>query len=138
MFLTADLHAALTPTHGAQADKERYMALRARLEHFVTSPVITKGYVKPLRPRADCVWEIVDRRPKPSLRVFGLFATKDVFIATNCQRRSALGPIGTPQWTTEIRQSRFQWRSLFEENSEVQFEPMLGRLDEVITGAVYV
>lgn len=138
MFLTSDLSAVLAATHAEQADKARYMALHARLEHFVTSPFITTGYIKPLRPQSDCVWEIVNKSPKPSLRVFGLFATRDVFVATNHQLRSVLGAAGTPQWKQEIRQARFEWRRLFQEDMEVQFEPLFGRMDEVISGAVYV
>ena len=138
MFLTADLSAALAATNLGQAEIFRYMALRARLEHFVTSPVITKAYLKPLRPEADCVWEIVNRSPKPSLRVFGLFATRDVFVATNHQLRGALGGIDTPQWKQEIRQARSEWRRLFQDDKVIRFDPLRGRLDEVISGAVYV
>ena len=46
--------------------------------------------MKPLRKRADEVWEIRSRAPSPSIRLFGRFAMPNVFIGTNWEYRSFL------------------------------------------------
>ena len=138
MFLVPTLHAKLMCSREDDIEKRRYVALRASLEKFVTNANLESSYLKPLSPKADCVWEIVNKKPRPSLRVFGLFATRDVFIATNHQVRGFLGARGNPAWSEEIRRAVFEWRQLFHEHQQTPFRPLRGTLDEVISGAVHV
>lgn len=132
MFLVPAFYDELTAKHSAVAETARYMALQARLEIFVSDNPITSTYLKPLRPLQDGVWEVVNKKPNPSLRVFGLFATRDVFIGTHIQLRNVLGGLGHPQWKAEIRRARFEWNQLFD------CGPLIGELRQVVTGAVYV
>jgi len=132
LFLTPELCNSLLTKHAEDAVTRRYVALRARLETFVTSEVLTNSFLKPLKPYRNRVWEIVDRPPRPSLRVFGLFVSRDVFLATNHQRRSVLGEFASPEWKLAMRTARYEWRRRFIE------EPMPGTIDQVISGAAHV
>lgn len=138
MFLVPSLHTALTMKHEDERETQRYMALKASLERFVTNIHLESTYLKILRPHSDRVWEIVNKRPRPSLRVFGLFASRDVFIATNLQLRSVLGAVGNPAWKQEIRLAVFEWRQLFHKEQVMPLDPLEGNLDQVISGAVRV
>ncbi|MGB6451481.1 MAG: hypothetical protein WBE92_12080, partial [Steroidobacteraceae bacterium] len=133
IFLTRELYEAVHGQHSSDAETTRYAVLQAQLEVFVGDEVIASSYMKPLSPRNKGVWEIKNKRPKPSLRVFGLFASRDVFIGTHHQLRPPLGRFGTPMWKEQIRVARYQWRQLFGDS-----EPLIGELNEVISGAVYV
>ena len=70
--------------------------LDADLEHFVVSPEIDPKYLFHLYPSQDCVWEIRSVRDDPSIRVLGMFAAKDVFVATNFALREDLGGWQSP------------------------------------------
>lgn len=65
-------------------------------------------------------------------RVFGLFASVDVFIGTNFQLRNALGRFDSIEWKAASRLARHLWRELF------NTDPQLGELYELVTGAKYV
>jgi hypothetical protein len=133
IFLRHELHQTI---FGEQTNAEhtvRYMALCARLEMFIGDEVIASSCMKPLVPYRKGVWEILNKKPNPSLRVFGLFAARDVFIGTHHQLRSALGGFNTPMWKEEIRRVTHEWNQLFE-----GIDPLVGKLHEVISGATYV
>ena len=130
MYLLPDLHNAINASYPDAKDKDRYNSLWADLERFVTGQPITDAYLRPLRPYRNRVWEIRSKMPRPSIRVFGLFASRDVFIGTSHQVRNVLT---RPEWTEAIRFARFQWRQLFGET-----EAQLGQLHELVTGATYV
>ena len=132
IFVLPELHDLMVGPHSDRSDANRYAALRARLEVFIGGDPITNTYLKALRPTRNGVWEIVNKKPKPSLRVFGLFVTRDVFIATHHQRRDVLGGFQTPMWKEEIRRARHEWTQLFNN------APLLGALHEVVSGAIYV
>jgi hypothetical protein len=133
MFLTTELNRYLTARYAVRSHQERYIALQARLEVFVSGDPITNHYLKPLDPISDGVWEIVNKKPRPSLRVFGLFVCRDVFIATHHQVRPDLGKRGTPQWKREVRRALHEWKCLFDSEA-----PVIGKLHEVATGVIYV
>jgi hypothetical protein len=132
IFLVPEFHDVLVATHLDPIDATRYIALQARLEMFLGDEQIASSYMKALRPLRKGVWEIVNKKPNPSLRVFGLFATRDVFIGTHHQLRNVLGGFNTPMWKEEIRRAGAEWRNLFDA------EPLIGRLHEVVSGVVYV
>ena len=46
-------------------------------------------------------WELISRRPKPSLRVFGRFAKPNVFVGTHVQPRKGLGGMNSAQFEHE-------------------------------------
>jgi hypothetical protein len=94
-------------------EKDRYNSLQADLEVFLTGLPITDSYLCPLRPLPRCVWEIRSKVPKPSIRVFGLFASRDVFVGTNHQLRNALGRFNSIEWKEASRIARYEWGRLF-------------------------
>lgn len=67
-----------------------------------------------LCPHEDGIWEIRDVRPKPSLRILGSFAQKDVFIALAPYERSELGGKGSEEWTNALQNYKAQWTELFD------------------------
>jgi len=71
--------------------EKRVAELRADLEVFVEGRIIDPKYLFLLYPAADCVWEIRSVRSNPSIRVLGLFAKRDIFVATNFAFREDLG-----------------------------------------------
>jgi hypothetical protein len=87
--------------------------LAADLEVFVEARTIDPKYLFLLYPANDAVWEIRSGREQPSIRVLGLFAWKDVFVATNHALREELGGWESREWKTVKRAARAEWRRLF-------------------------
>jgi hypothetical protein len=94
----------------------RWKHVRADLERFVAGGIIVvgdEGYMKPLEPVEDEVWEIRCIDPNPSVRIFGSFAEKDVFIALGKRYRQDLAEKSSQAWAEAIRECKADWRSLF-------------------------
>jgi hypothetical protein len=97
-------------------DEIRWNRVRADLDWFVEGGLILvtdDGYMKPLDPESDGVWEISCRNPKPSIRVFGGFTEADVFAALTWRYRTPLGKKGSPEWAEAIRECKAEWRKKF-------------------------
>jgi hypothetical protein len=119
--------------------------LRAWIDGFTKGRRITVGSgksrhadMKVLDPRTEEVWEL-RKRDKPSTRIFGRFAMKDVFIATNIRTTRDLfslqwvtrGYSRWPVWQKEIRKCKAVWRSLF-----LSYEPLSGEtIDDYLSNA---
>jgi hypothetical protein len=104
-----------------QRKLDRWLTARAILEAFVDGRWMTiktrpksKGQLAMLSPHADEIWEIRDIRPKPSLRILGSFAEKDVFIALAPYERSELGARDSTEWVTALQLYKLQWSWLFD------------------------
>ena len=123
--------------------EERCGDLRADIDHFVEGKLLTvaaksyKGHtsqLKRLEPAKDEVWEIRSRDPKPSIRVFGRFADKDLFVALNWRLRVDLGKIGTREWRNARLECKTEWKKLF-----LAYEPKSGdHLHDYISNIVLV
>ena len=113
MFVGEALQEMLESPEGDEEWEERVGKLRADLELFVTSKKIDPKYLFLLYPSRDCVWEIRSVRDAPSVRVLGLFAQKNVFIATNHALRSDLGGWQSRAWKKVKRAALAAWRVLF-------------------------
>lgn len=87
--------------------------LIADLEVFVTSPTIDPKYLWLLRPSKQGIWEIRSTRQRPQIRVFGVFAAKNIFVGTHHKLRDDLGGIDNEQWKIEIGCAKKIWRDLF-------------------------
>jgi len=70
---------------------DRWASLQADMAHFVEEGLITWKFMKWLEAKKQEVWELISKRPRPSLRVFGRFALPNVFIATHVAQRNLLG-----------------------------------------------
>ena len=59
------------------------------------------------------MWEIRSIRHAPSIRVLGLFAARNTFVATNHALREDLGGWQSREWNAVKRLARARWRTLF-------------------------
>lgn len=119
--------------------------LRAWIDGFTNGRIVTVGSdknrtvdLKILNPQREEVWEL-RKRDAPSTRIFGRFATRDVFVATNICTSSDLfsmqwvtdGYVRWPVWRREIRRCKAVWRSLFD-----TYQPVSGgNLSDYLTNA---
>lgn len=111
MFMTRELNSEIeNPTEGADS---RFAELEADLVGFLVNRAIHKDYLKQLRPPTEGVWEIKCYLDEPAIRVFGQFATKNVFIAMTALYRADLAELIDPKWNYEIKRARSIWRNLF-------------------------
>lgn len=132
MFVTESLHEVLNSPEGNQAWEKRVAELRADLEVFVEARTIDPKYLFRLYPARDGVWEIRSVRESPSIRVLGLFAWRDVFIATNHAFRDELGGWESREWKVVKRRARALWQQIFP-----TYEPKLvTSVHLVVTGAL--
>jgi hypothetical protein len=132
LFVSEELNAILNSPEGSQEWEQRVAELRADLEVFVTARTIDPKYLFLLYPSRDAVWEIRSVRDSPSIRVLGLFAGTDVFIATNHALRETLGGWESREWKIVKRTARASWRRLF--NS---YDPVVDTdVKRLVTGAL--
>lgn len=130
MYLAEELYLAITAPPPEEV--ERFAQLEADLADFVTSPTLDPQYLKSLWPPRDGIWAIRSVRPRPSIRVLGLFAAKDKFVATNFALRKELGEFDSHEWRTEKRRAKAIWRQLF-----LGYPYIPGRdLDKLFLGAI--
>jgi len=109
-----------------------HAVLSADLEVFVEARTIDPKYLFLLYPAHDAVWEIRSRREQPSIRVLGLFAWKDVFVATNHALREELNGWESSEWKTVKRTARAEWRKLFNPyQPKITIDPK-----QLVTGAL--
>ena len=94
--------------------------LRADLDMFSEGMLIVVGrgshnscYMKQLDPTEDEIWEIRSRDPKPSLRLLGAFAARDVFVGIDILARADLGGPASAEWADAIRLTKAEWRKMF-------------------------
>ncbi|HTO66034.1 MAG TPA: hypothetical protein VMM15_32830 [Bradyrhizobium sp.] len=122
----------LAITHEDPEMEERMGALQADLELFAEGRAVDPKYLFRLYPAEDCVWEIRSVRPEPSIRVLGLFADRDVFVATNIALRETLGGWQSREWKNVKRTARAVWTQLFHTYQPVNS----GNIHDLVTGAV--
>jgi hypothetical protein len=87
------LRNALESGKCSEDEKERqsWAALEAGMQSFVEGAYITSNRLKQLRDFKREHWEFINKRPSPSMRVFGRFAMPDVFVGTHVELRKKLG-----------------------------------------------
>lgn len=130
LFVSAELDERLRGPWQSSAEEERWVRLEADLAMFVEGAlIVVPDYMKRLHPSQDEVWEILSRKPRPSIRVFGRFAEADVFVALTWAERRALGGLGDRAWRDAILACKTAWKKLF-----LTYEPLRGEtLDAYIT-----
>lgn len=112
-FVAEELWNDLNSPDGDEEWEDRIGRLRADLEVFVTEETITPKYLFLLYPSDEAVWEIRSVRDKPSVRVFSLFADKDVLVSTDYAKREDLGGWEDRGWKAMKRRAKTYWRNLF-------------------------
>jgi hypothetical protein len=119
-------------SHDAEMEK-RIGELLADLERFVTDASLHHKYLFLLYPEIDCVWEIKSSGYCPSIRVLGLFPTRDVFVATTIALREDLGGWQSREWKAVKRAARSAWNGLCG-----PYEPIrTSNVSNVVTGAIH-
>lgn len=118
------------------------MGLRALLEGFLQGDLFSarvppaknkRAMIALLEPHTDDVWEFRARRPY-NVRLFGRFAARDLFIATNWSWRENLPNAAgiTDRWREEILTSKTAWNRLFP-----SYSPYNGTdINDYITNAI--
>lgn len=127
VYATPEVYKELDPDTASRMYIQNAAQLRAWIDGFIIGRAITVGDgkcrhsdIKILDPAQDEVWEL-RKRESPSTRIFGRFAEKDIFIATNIKQSGELfakrwtigGAQVWPVWKTEIRRCKSTWDSLF-------------------------
>jgi len=111
MFLTKELNAEIA--REIAAGDIRFAELEADLVAFLINSAIHKDYLKQLSPPSEGVWEIRCHADEPTIRVFGQFPAKNLFVAMSARYRADLGNSDDPNWKYEIKQARHTWKKLF-------------------------
>jgi len=125
LYLAKSLHAALTQGPWSNAkDEARWGELRFWCDRFTDGGRIylrerpraknSTADMAQLEPWADEVWEIRSIDPKPSIRVFGSFTDKDVFVGLTWSFRKDLNGYGGPKWQRAIQAYKTEWQTLFD------------------------
>ena len=113
MLITPRLLEYLSGPWVSIEEEDRAARLHADLEVFVGANTIDPKYIRRLWPPRDNIWEIRSIRDQPSLRVIGAFAEKDLFVATNHERRDELGGWQSRQWRDCKLRCKTDWSNLF-------------------------
>lgn len=71
--------------------RQRWAALVAVIGRFVEGGRVDSNLLKQLDPYKYEHWWLRNKRPRPSLRVFGRFALPNVFVGTHVEERRTLG-----------------------------------------------
>lgn len=144
LYVATDL---LDEIRSDERDPYRMGQLHRDFDRFCQGGLITIGYgresrclMKPLDPRADEVWELRSRDPRPQVRVFGRFAAPDVFVATNAEYRDELGEPDLTRWEgnnwpAEILRCKARWRVLVPGQAPIRGDSIH---DYITVGAVEV
>ena len=132
LYLTKELFDKVYEEKEGLSEIEMFANLIADLEVFVTSETIDLGYLWCLEPSKDGIWEIRSTRQEPQIRVFGVFAAKNIFVGTHHKLRGELGNKNSEQWKIEIRRAKSIWRNLFPAYTHKKTDD----LNQLFTGAL--
>ena len=91
--------------------RARWAKLEGSMQHFVGNGYMTRNRIKQLEPAKFENWELINKRPKPSLRVFGSFAKPDLFIGTHVKERNKLKGKFSVEFEIERIQSEQIWKA---------------------------
>jgi hypothetical protein len=92
-------------------DRGRWAQLEADIGTFVEGGLVTENLIKQLKDKKTEHWELVSRRPKPSLRIFGRFAKPNVFVGTHVVPRKGLGGMWSSQFEHEKLVCEDYWKA---------------------------
>lgn len=91
--------------------RKRWAELEAAISTFIVGGYVSEKLIKQLQPAKYEHWELISRRPRPSLRVFGRFAMSDVFVGTHVKPRKGLGGMYSPQFEHEKLVCEDHWKA---------------------------
>lgn len=93
-----------------EAVRKRWAQVEANISTFIVGGRMTENLIKQLQPPKFEHWELVCRKPKPSLRVFGRFAKANVFVGTHVKPRRGMGGMWSPQFEHEKLVCEDHWK----------------------------
>ena len=89
----------------------RWAELEGAISTFVAGGYMTERLLKQLKPPKFEHWELISRRPSPSLRVFGRFAKPDVFVGTHVMPRKGMRGMWSRQFEHEKLVCEDYWKA---------------------------
>jgi hypothetical protein len=120
MYVLPEIWEMLQREHEDEEMEDRLGSLQADLELFVEGQPIDPKYLFLLYPARQAVW------------VLGLFAKKNVFVATNFAFREDLGEWQSREWKNVKRAALAGWRRLFHPNDPLEST----NIQNLVTGAI--
>lgn len=131
LYVTEKIKQLLEGDTRDEISEDRFGRLRADLEVFVTEPDLYPHYLFWLTPRDDGVWEIRSIADQPTLRVLGLFAERDVFVALTVEERAELGGWESLSWKRAKRSVIQRWQTISQQ------PPLKGKTEnDFFSGAI--
>lgn len=123
VYVSQTINDAVTGPWTNRKEEERWGELRYWFDRFIDGARI---YVRE-RPRAknstadmaqlepwyDEVWEIRAIDPRPSIRIFGSFIQRDVFVGLTWAFRKDLDGFDGPKWRQAIETYQAEWSAFF-------------------------
>ena len=127
MLISKEVKHLLDGTQVAQAARAK--SLLADLQSFVKGEALSmcfrpyehgEAYFGRLDPVGSCVWDVRSRKPNPGIRVLGMFAEVDTFVAFNWWPRSKkvswsgkepLGDKNSINWRIAMHDCDTQWHA---------------------------
>lgn len=112
----------LTGVNATAEEIMRGRELWANLDYFIDGhriflrPLFSTGepaFMALLEPPPNEVWEIRSIDPSPSLRIFGSFISKDVFVALTWAARKDLQGRYSKEWRVAIQEFKEEWQVYF-------------------------
>lgn len=98
-------------THADEKVRSRWAQLEASISTFIVGGLVTEKLMKQLKDEKYEHWELISRKPRPSLRVFGRFAMPDVFVGTHVKPRKGMGGMWSPQFEHEKLVCEEHWKA---------------------------
>ena len=91
--------------------RSRWADLEAAISTFIVGGYMTEKLIKQLKDEKREHWELISRKPSPSLRVFGRFAMPDVYVGTHVRPRNGMGGMWSPQFEHEKLVCEDHWNA---------------------------
>lgn len=118
IFVTPDVYKMLVGPWQNERQQIEWFEARAIMDSFVAGRLISASSVrnsdvqlKLLDTSPRCLWELRATKPRPGIRLLGLFAQKDCFIILNWRERPFLK--NRRLWNEAFRECRAKWTGLF-------------------------
>ncbi|GEM_PF-1119440 len=123
LYVSAGINQMLIGPWENQKQEEEWGAARAIMDSFVSGRIISvpkpgtnnksRHQMAQLEPEQDGIWEIRTTKPKPGIRLAGLFVKQDLFVVLTWDERRLLDNFGSKQWRILVLGCQTEWKNLF-------------------------
>lgn len=133
LYLTPQLASEVFSEPDDEEKLDDLAFLEQEMHRFTSAKNIEECYFKMLAPKSKRVWELKATDGEDiHLRVFGVFAEKDVFVAMSYAYRADLGDKDSYEWKRQISYTRKMWDHLFPGHSPKGIET----IQSLVTGVI--